>query len=209
MIRGVRSFAKDTAGSSTIQFVVMFLGFIAVFAFVIQTAIYLYMVASMQKAAEAGVRMAVISAPMAGGNAMLQKIEKSAGHEYGERCRTPLSSGASATGDPCVRFVTPFKCGPDDGACSGPFNSVLNEMRGYNGGITADNVTITYSDVGIGFAGGPRRPMVTVKVSGVNFSGGLFGLLLSFADNAPSDEDLSNIILPSAIASMPAESLGR
>jgi hypothetical protein len=208
MRRGCKAFCTGEDGSSTIQFVLMFLAFVSVMTFVVQAAIYLYAVTSIQKAAEAGVRMAVVSRPVVGSAVLLDTIGKSGGHDFGERCKTPLASGNSAGGDPCVRFAEQA-CGPGKGGCDGPFNDILSEMRGYNGNIQRSNVTVTYTDVGIGFAGGSRRPMITVTVSGVDFNGGLFGLLLSFASNAQPGRDFSNMTLPPAIASMPAESLGQ
>lgn len=208
MRRGFKEFRKAEEGSSTIQFVVMFLGFISVITFVVQTAIYLYAVTSIQKAAEAGVRLAVVSQPVVGRNVLLDTIRPSSNHDFGERCRTPLADGSPAAGDPCERFPEQV-CGPGRGFCGGQFNNILSEMQGYNGNIRRGHVTIAYTDVGIGFAGAPRRPMVTVTVSGLNIDAGLFGLLLSFAGEETPERDLTTLTLPTAVASMPAESLGQ
>jgi len=72
-------------------------------------------------------------------------------------------------------------------------------MRGFNGQIQASNVTITYVDAGIGFAGGPTVPMVTVTVTSVPYQTGILGLLLNATGNLAT--------LPSRSASMTGEDL--
>ena len=62
--RSFSSFLRDGDGSTSVEFVVVFLGFIASFLFVVEVALYLFFMASLEKAAEAGVRAAVVSAPV-------------------------------------------------------------------------------------------------------------------------------------------------
>src|SRR5262249_16162455 len=110
----------------------------------------------------------------------------------------------SVSPSPCVSFATVSCTGT---ACSAvPFNRILTHMRGFNSNIAAANVTISYTDVGIGFAGGPRVPMVTVTVSGVQYNTGLLGLLLTTA----ADKTLLNNVvkfMPARSASMTGEDL--
>src|SRR5262249_49935209 len=147
------SFLKSEDGAATVEFVVVFLGFIALITFVLEVTLYLFFLASLQKAAEAGVRMAVASPPTVTG--IPTTIPKTFDGRYGEKC--------SSNDAPCVPFFTRTCTG---GGCqAAPFNRILAHMRGFNGQINASNVTITYTDVGIGFAGGPTVPMVTVTVS--------------------------------------------
>lgn len=183
-----RRFASGTSGATTIEFVVVFLGFIAMIFFVIETTLYQFSVASLEKAAQAGVRAAVTSPPVIGG--VPARIAKESGGVFGYKC-----SDAAAQ---CVSFGTVSCTG---GTCSAtPFNRILAHMRGFNGRIAAENVTITYSDVGLGFAGGPTVPMVTVRIDNVPYENGIFGLLLADATGLAA--------LPRRAATMTGEDLG-
>jgi hypothetical protein len=81
-------------------------------------------------------------------------------------------------------------------------------MRGFNGQIEGRDVTVTYSHSGIGFAGGPAVPMVTVEVSGVPFQTGILGLLLRSQENQQTLAQLGGT-LPARTASMTGEDLAR
>jgi Flp pilus assembly protein TadG len=180
-------FIKSEDGATTVEFVVIFLGFVSIIFFVIEVTLYMFFLASLQKAAEAGVRAAVVSPYVVAG--VPTTIAKTASGIYGYKC-----SSASA---PCATFATKTCTGS---ACSAvPFNRILAHMRGFNGQIAAANVTVTYTDVGIGFAGGPTVPMVTVTVSGVQYHTGILGLLTSTFGGVQS--------LPTRAASMTGEDM--
>jgi Flp pilus assembly pilin Flp len=188
MISPLRRFSSNTSGATTIEFVVVFLGFIAMIFFVIETTLYQFSVASLEKAAQAGVRAAVTSPAVIGG--VPARITKAPGGIFGYKC-----SDAAAQ---CISFGTVSCTG---GACNAtPFNRILAHMRGFNGRIAAENVTITYNDVGIGFAGGPTVPMVTVQIDNVAYDNGIFGLLLADATGLA--------VLPRRAATMTGEDLG-
>jgi hypothetical protein len=83
-------------------------------------------------------------------------------------------------------------------------------MRRFNGQITANNVSITYSYTGIGFAGGPAAPMVTATVSCVPFQAGILGLLLGENAGGNDGDGCPGVrALPPRSASMTGENLGR
>lgn len=182
-----RAFWRDSGGSATIEFVVVFLGFIAMIFFVLEVTLYLFFTASLQKAAQAGARAAVVSPPVVAGFPF--EILRTSNGVYGVKC-----SDASA---PCLSFAQMSCTGA---AClAGPFTRILNHMRGFNGQIQPANVTVTYTDVGLGFAGGPTIPLVTVTVSNVPFRTGIVGLLLTNANVLAA--------LPAQSASMTGEDL--
>lgn len=182
-----RSFFADRDGNATIEFVVVFLGFIAIIFFVLETTLYMFFSASLEKAAQAGVRAAVVSPPVAAGVPAINA--KTNAGIYGRSC--------SGSPSPCVGYLTQSCTGA---ACTaGNFTRILNHMRGFNSKIAAQNVTITYADTGLGFAGGPSVPMVTVRVSGVSFDTGVVGLLLTNAGVLAA--------LPAQSASMTGEDL--
>jgi Flp pilus assembly protein TadG len=186
-MRGALRFLRSNQGSTTVEFVVIFLGFISIIFFVVEVAIHMFFMASLEKAAQAGARAAVVSPPVAAGVPLT--ITKTTAGIYGQKC--------SQTPSPCVPITTASCTGATCSATE--FTRILNHMRGFNGRVQANNVTVTYSDAGIGFAGGPTVPMVTVTVSGVPFQTGILGLLLGDASGLAT--------LPERSASMTGEDL--
>lgn len=163
----LQKFLGDRDGSATVEFVVVFLGFIAVIFFVLEVTIYQFFSATLEKAAQAGARAAVVSTPVDVGVPLTNG--KTAGGVYGAPC--------SAASSPCTGFQS-ISC--TGAACdSVPFTRILNHMRGFNSKIEAEHVTVSYQYTALGFAGGPSIPMVTVTVSGVPFQTGIIGLLLT------------------------------
>lgn len=184
MRRERRSFLAGDAGSSTVEFVAVFVAVITVMFLIVEVTLYFFFMASLEKAAQAGVRAAVVSPPVAGYAAPLANGE---------------NAGSSCTDDFPCSFLT-VKCeGNTSGDCINPttFTRIVNHMRGYNGRIAAANVVVTYQSVGIGFAGGPPVPMVTVTVKNVPFQ---TGVLRSVGINLP---------LPARSASMTGEDLAQ
>jgi Flp pilus assembly protein TadG len=187
--RLLNKFIATRDGSATVEFVVVFLGFISIIMFVVEVTLYMFFTASLEKAAEAGVRAAVVSPPVVAGYPTTTGLRAGGGGVFGQMC-----SLASA---PCAALPTSTCTG---GSCqSVPFNRILTHMRGFNAQIQASNVTVTYADAGIGFAGGPAVPMVTVTVSNVPYQTGILGLLLNSTGNVAT--------LPTRSAGMTGEDL--
>jgi len=191
-----RSFFARQDGTTTLEFVVVFMGFVAILFFVMEVTLYLFFMQTLEKAAEAGVRVAVTSPPAVTG--IPSTIQPAFGANYGDSCTQGNGGG------PCRPFwPSPASCTGAD--CANSFDRILNHMRGFNGQIHPENVTITYTDVGIGFAGGPTVPMVTVTVHDVPFQTGILALLLGDGDGG------AGLLaqLPSRSASMTGEDLAR
>lgn len=188
--RGLRSWLRDCDGSASVEFVVIFLGFISIIVFVIEVTLYMFFMASLEKAAEAGVRYAVVSQPVVGIPA------------------NNVANGSTPAGTKCSQggACNSFTTRTCSGTCSGTqFNRILKHMQGFNGAIRRQNVTISYAYAGIGFAGGPTVPVVTVAVSGVNYNTGVFGLLLNTVGDQTTLNQLQT--LPARSATMTGEDL--
>lgn len=188
-----RNFLGDPRGSASVEFVVVFLGFIAIILFVVEVSLYMFFTASIEKAAEAGARAVAVSPRIIGS---VPALNEPNGTRNGEACGT--------TG--CARW-NKRDCGPPpDSLCSGAtFNRVLAHMQGFNGRIRRQNVEVTYTYTGIGFAGGPSVPMITVTVKNVPFETGILGLLLRSTEDVPILDDLRT--LPPRSASMTGEDM--
>lgn len=142
----------------------MIFAILATVFFVLETTLYLFFSASLEKAAQAGVRAAVVSTPVAAG--VPATNARTAAGLFGAAC--PAN---------CVGFNTVSCTGA---ACTpAEFNRIFAHMDGFVGQLEPENVTITYDYAGLGFAGGPTIPVVTVTVSGVPYRTGVVGLLLS------------------------------
>jgi TadE-like protein len=182
-------FLRNDSGSTTVEFVVVFLAFIAIMFFVIEVTLYMFFLASLEKAAEAGVRTAVVSTPVVADP--FRDLEVNRAGNF-------VRQGALCRDAQCQTFH--LTC---DGDCdSDRLRPILGEMKKFNARITASDVSVTYESTGIGFAGGPAVPMVTVTVSGVPFRTGILGLLLG--DGA----DIAGV-LPPRSASMTGEDLAQ
>jgi hypothetical protein len=177
----------DTDGSTTIEFVTIFLALIAVIFFVLEMTLYMFFMATLEKAAQAGVRTAVVSTPVAAG-IPVRNGKVSAGI-FGISC----SHGSA----PCVDYGTVTCTGT---ACaSGDFDRIFDHIKSISGQVEPDNITIRYRNVGLGYAGGPVIPLVSLSISGVQYQTGIFGLLLTNAGVLDT--------LPSRSASMTGEDL--
>lgn len=189
MRRSLLSFLLNQRGSSSVEFVLVIFAILATVFFVLEVTLYLFFSASLHKAAQAGLRAAVVSTPVAAG--VPERNARSEDGIFGVDC-----SDASA---PCVPF--------NDVSCSGDnclpaeFNRIFAHMSGFAGQLQPEHVTVSYQWVGLGFAGGPTIPLVTVTVAGVPFQTGVVGLLLTNAGVLST--------LPAHTVSMTGEDLNR
>jgi len=161
---------KTQSGSSTIEFVVVIFAILAAVFFVIEVTLYMFFSASLEKAAQAGLRAAVVSDPVAAGVPI--RNQRTATGLYGISC-----SDSTA---PCVGFST-ISCTGGSTCIADEFTRIFNHMQGFSGQLQQANVVVTYSYSGLGYAGGPTIPLVTVTVQNVPFQTGVVGLLLTNA----------------------------
>jgi hypothetical protein len=203
-IAALAAFRRDTSGSTTVEFVAVFTAFIAIIFFVVEVALYMFFASSLEKAAEAGVRAAVVAPPLI--SFPRRNIPLSDDMRDGEEC------GQTE----CVPFVE--RCDGDvscggNGDCDESNGAdvfdcrILPRMRSFNARIAPENVSIEYRSSGIGFAGGPTAPMVTVTVQNVLFPEGILGRLLCVANPSECRTNLAK--LPPRSASMTGEDLAR
>lgn len=189
MRRSPIRFLSQENGSSSVEFVVVIFAILATIFFVLEVTLYLFFSASLNKSAQAGLRAAVVSTPIAAG--LPERNARTNTGVFGVSC-----SDASA---PCVPFA--------DVSCTGAaceaaeFDRIFAHMRGFAGQLEPENVTISYNWTGLGFAGGPTVPLVTVTVSDVPFRTGVVGLLLTNAGVLAT--------LPTHTVSMTGEDLNR
>jgi hypothetical protein len=181
-----RDFVKDRSAGVTVEFVVLMPSFLLLTLFILEIAIAILWVGTAEKAVQLGVRYAVVSNYAASrtyaGAAVTEgtRYAVTTGHVYGQNC------SASA----CVPFETMTCTGGTGGdcragACAGDpggrtcFQVIADRIRNttysdpaYRGLMSAiqnSNISISYSYVEMGYAGGPLVPRVTVTVTGVPY----------------------------------------
>ena len=182
-----RKYLQETSGHATIEFVAIFLGLIAVVFFILEMVLYMFFTATLEKAAQAGVRAAITSTPLVEG-VPARNVRTSTG-TFGVPC-----SDASS---PCVSYSTVSCTG--ESCAQGSFADLLAHVQSISGLVEASHITVTYSDVGLGYAGGISVPMVSVTLSGVPYETGVLSLLLQNAGVLDA--------LPDRSASMTGEDL--
>jgi hypothetical protein len=188
MARGkALEFVRGQQAGATFEFVALMPAFLLVTFFILEVAIAIFWVGTAEKAVQLGARLAVVSHYAASANyngAAITETTRYAlaggGFTYGDNC----SEGA------CVAFPTMTCTGGTGedcraGACFGHpdgrtcFEVIADRIRasaypnpayrGLMGAIQNENITITYSDIALGYAGGPLVPRVTVTVTGVPY----------------------------------------
>jgi hypothetical protein len=164
-----RFLAEEHAGA-TVEFVAIVPFFLLIAFFAIEVSIALLWIGTAEKAAQLGARLAVVSTPAvtttscpaAAGLPLFNCLDTSnAANTYGQQC--------TLAGGPCQTFSS-FICNGSSlsNPCSAvDFMTIVARMSAILSSISAQNVSITYAFAGLGFAGGPTVPSVTVTLSNV------------------------------------------
>jgi hypothetical protein len=152
-------FIPDDRGGVAVEFVALLPTFLLFTFFVFDIAIAMLWVGTVEKAAQLGARLAAVSDYAVTGLTG-DKNQFAAGAEAGDDCSTgcePFNEGEplTCTGNDCV---------PER------FNPIFTRMDAIASALEPENVTITYQYVGLGFAGGPIVPRVTITVQNVAYN---------------------------------------
>jgi hypothetical protein len=167
----VRGLIHDRGGASAAEFALVLPLLILLLFGIIDIGRYMWTINRAEKAAQMGVRMAVVT----------DYVSSSIGDNYVGKCSTPLTSGDPIPANcftkiTCSKSGSSVSCSPGAVSSAGlnAFNRVLARMRLFMPEIKDDNVWIIYSPSGLGYAGNPNgpdvAPLVTVQFSGVSFA---------------------------------------
>ena len=182
-MKKLRRFLTDRNALTTVEFVVIFPFFLILVLYGLEVILAVFWWQSVEEAAQLGARLAVVwdpavtseVCPTGGGGVSAGVLPttncKKSGTSY-------LYGGSCADGN-CAGYSTVSCTGGSGGSCdsnSTAFTMICDRMRSMFGPVggtgtthTCPGVTITYSDSGLGFAGGPVIPNVSVSISGVPF----------------------------------------
>lgn len=139
---------------------------------IIDAGRFMWSINRAEKAAQMGVRMAVVT----------DYVSSDIGDDYVGECTPAVDAGEPIPADcyptvTCSKPLSTTTCtsGTADGAA---FDVIVNRMRAFMPEIQPANVEITYSPSGLGYAGDPNgadlAPLVTVRLSGVPFEPMMF-----------------------------------
>lgn len=168
---------EDRRGTAVTEFVVVAPLFLALFIGVMEITLQFYYAAAAEKAAQVGVRTAVVVNPANLGLPTLNQVAGS-GTTQANNLGIPCSDQRA----PCVDFGSAECTGT---ACGGGFDLILSRMQSIFPVLQANNVRLKYEYIGIGFAGGPIFPAVTLTLTGVQWPAGPFAGVITLLGGGP------------------------
>jgi len=142
-----------------------------------------------EKAVQMGTRYAVATDMIPAGLASYDFATPGTGSTVLQGNPVPVSAfgGAScksASGTVTCTCYTGATCPNLGTANTTAFNNVVARMQAFYPGLSANNVVITYDNVGLGYSGDPNgsdvAPLVTIKLTNLTFA----PMLFSFFQNA-------------------------
>jgi hypothetical protein len=170
----IANFIWDESAGGTVEFVAIIGPFLLITFFIFEIVIAVLWIGTAEKAAQLGARLAVVFNPAATGLPATYPLRSGGSYFYGEPC-SQGACGTNGTGFDTVTCVGNSLAGCDSTAlaldwCSlTPIDCIVKRMHDVFSLTQVQYVTITYAYAGLGFAGGPIIPSVTLKVSGVPY----------------------------------------
>lgn len=165
-----RGALKNESGASAAEFALVLPLLLLFLCGIIDAGRYMWSINRAEKAAQMGVRMAVVTRPIAsgittanyvgvGGLTQGDVIPSSA---FGKI--TCTNSGCTCTTNPCPAIGT---------VTAANFNRIADRVRLFLPEAAVGNISVEYSSSGLGYAGDPNgadlAPLVTVRLSGLTF----------------------------------------
>lgn len=200
---GPGTFLQNTRAASAAEFALVLPLFLMLLLGTIDVGRYIWAVNEVEKATQMGARVAVATHLIPGGNSTtgLKNYSFVVSGGLAQGSTVPQSSfptftctGTSAGTVGCACSTCVFSVTPDADSQTA-FAGIYARMRAAYGGIRPQDVSLTYSWSGLGYAGDPSGPdavpVVTVRVSGVRFSP-ITGLSLANFRLPPSSYSLTN-----------------
>jgi len=172
----VRRLFSHTGGASAAEFGIVLPLFLLFLFGIIDVGRWLWTYNHLEKAAQMGARMAVVTNAASGTEAAQTGIYASytgvGGLTQGDVVPASALGKITCTNSSCTCTTTPC---PSLGAFgTSDFNRVADWMWLFDHEVQRSNVTIEYSSSGLGFAGNPNgpdvAPLVTVRLSGMRFT---------------------------------------
>ena len=199
----IRSLWSRREGAAAVEFALVCVPLLVITIGIMEFAFALYQWNSAEKATQFGVRMAVVSTPVA--DNLFNYDGKNAGNEYGDEPMPDFNGGNMAV------------CNGATSSCSGnaeigsfdsvPFNRIVTKMQQILPRITAANVVVEYLPISLGFVGRPCGPVpsVTVRLQNMAFDFIVIDAILTLVQGGAGLP--SSITMPDFNATMVGEDL--
>jgi hypothetical protein len=165
-----RAFLRDTAGATAVEFT-MVLPVLLLFLFgIIDGGRFLYATNRAEKATQAGVRMAVVTAPVASGLVDEDYVGVD-GLTPGDTI--PASALAEVVCTEEDECTCSGSCPTELSADADAFDKIADRVQAIDPSIPRDKIEVVYKGSGLGFAGDPAgmdvSPFVTVRLKDMTF----------------------------------------
>jgi hypothetical protein len=170
-----QGFWRCERAASAAEFAIILPIFLLFFFGIIDGGRFLYEINQGGKAAQIGARMAVVTDPIAPQLFTQSYVGQTVGGVtliQGDRIPAGALGVVTCTSGGCACTLAPCPAGL--GSDAARFTRLLNRMRQIMPAIREENLTVTYSDSGLGYAGNPNgmdiSPLVNVRIANVQFS---------------------------------------
>jgi len=158
-VQAIERYFADDRGAAAAEFGLLAGLFLAIMLGIIDTGRLAWEVNAAKAATRAGVRFAIVNAPV------VNQMNYDGTGTYGAGSDVPVGAVADYT-------CTSTSCGAGTRNAAA-FNAILAVMQGYYPRLQAANVTVAYRHEGLGTAGNPYgsdvEPLITVSVQNLEF----------------------------------------
>jgi Flp pilus assembly protein TadG len=186
MRQHIRALAAARDGAVMVEFTIIAALLLTVTCGMVDFSLALYQWNAASKATELGGRLAAVSDPVSSDLSTLTGLSSGVNPgdsmPYFKRVCSGSSQSCSSGGTYSAAAMNTIVYGRGKTGCGTVASGQLTAMCDVYPGLTTSNVTITYEQTGLGFAGKPGgpTPTVTVEVTGLTFDfvflNGLLGI---------------------------------
>ena len=173
-------FIFDSCGASAAEFALVLPLLLLFLLGIIDAGRYMWSVNRAEKAAQMGVRMAIVTRPIAPGITSASYVGVS-GLTQGDVIPSSAFGKITCTNSGCTCTTSP--CPTIGTVNTADFTRIYDRVRLFLPEVAVGNVSVEYSSSGLGYAGDPNgadlAPLVTVRLSGLTFRPIIF---LAFAN---------------------------
>lgn len=188
MLRRLTKFSSCEDGGAAVEFVAAMLFFVVIVFFSFEVAVAVFWNATAEKAAQIGARLAIVSDPAVAAQGCPGTPNPDTNGDWAgqdgqpvpagvlplKNCRNGASGaiyGTSCTIANTCHSWAPVECvgGVGESCDAEGFAAVAERVRSIFNLATYERITIRYEDTGLGFAGGPVIPLVTVEITDVPY----------------------------------------
>lgn len=187
---GLRAFMRNTRAASAAEFALVLPVALLFLLGIIDVGRYSWQMNQIEKAAQMGVRYAVVTDIVEGGLAT---------HDFkgNTSCGDALEAGDRICADALSKVVCTATTCQCTGTCphttdynGDAFTNILGRVQAFAPAVGSGNMTVEYAGSGLGYAGDPQiaiAPVVTVRLTGLDFAAiSLLGTSFDLPDIARS-----------------------